>query len=57
MKFRIISTHNPQDFFNGDEPFELSKVQEADTLDAIVEQELKDGYKVIVTIPDKDGGD
>ena len=49
LKFKVIAVHNPQDFFNGEEPFDLSKVYFSDDLVADAEKELADGYQVIVT--------
>jgi hypothetical protein len=54
MKFRLICTHNPQDFFNGDEPIELAKVYETDNLNDAIAREIMNGYKVIVTMLDAD---
>lgn len=51
-KFKVICTHNPQEFFNGSEPAELARIHEADTLDDLVQAEIKGGYQVIVTMPE-----
>ena len=48
-QFRITCTHNPQDFFNGAEPAELSRSYWTDQLEKDAEKELLDGYQVIVT--------
>lgn len=50
MKFYVIGTHNPQDFFTGIEPDELAEEKEAnqDNLAEIVTDLLNGGYKVIV---------
>lgn len=50
MKFYVIGTHNPQDFFTGIEPDELVEEKEAnqDNLAEIVTDLLNGGYKVIV---------
>ena len=35
-KFRITCTHNPQDFFNGVEPVELTRIYNTDQLETDV---------------------
>jgi hypothetical protein len=50
MNFQVIGTHNPQDFFNGEEPFDLTerkKVSDVNLVDAIKEN-IQNGYVVIV---------
>lgn len=47
--FKIYCTHNPQDFFNGDEPAELCKAYYTSDLEADVSKEIEEGYRVIVT--------
>lgn len=51
-KYRITSTHNPQDFYNGIEPAELARSYTTCDLQADVDHELEDGYQVIVTKAD-----
>ena len=48
-RFKLTCTHNPQDFFNGDEPAELTKVYETRSLESDVSCELENGYQVIVS--------
>ncbi len=48
-QFRITCTHNPQDFFNGEEPEELTKSYITDDLELSAREELKNGYQVIVS--------
>ena len=48
-RFKIYCTHNPQDFFNGDEPAELCKAYFTCDLEADVSKEIEAGYRVIVT--------
>jgi hypothetical protein len=48
-KFRITCTHNPQDFFNGVEPVELTRIYNTDQLETDVSYELNQGYQVIVS--------
>lgn len=47
--FKIYCTHNPQDFFNGDEPAELCKTYYTSNLEDDAARELNDGYRVIVS--------
>ena len=46
---RITCTHNPQDFYNGEEPAELSKCYVTAHLEDDVSKGLERGYQVIVT--------
>ena len=48
VRFKVIGTHNPQDFFNGIEPPELSRIYETENLEESVMEELEKGYQVIV---------
>ena len=48
-EYKITCTHNPQDFYNGEEPSELSKSYVTDHLEDDVSKELESGYQVIVT--------
>ena len=48
-EYKITCTHNPQDFYNGEEPSELSKSYVTDHLEDDVSKELENGYQVIVT--------
>lgn len=48
-RFRITCTHNPQDFYNGVEPEELSKTYITDDLESSAYKELENGYQVIVS--------
>ena len=49
MKYTVVFTHNPQDFYNGEEPAELSKSYVTAHLEDDVSKELENGYQVIVT--------
>lgn len=50
MKFEVVGTHNPQDFYNDTEPNDLVEVFIADEEDLIetVKELLNGGYQVIV---------
>ena len=48
-EYKITCTHNPQDFYNGEEPSELSKSYVTANLEDDVSKELENGYQVIVT--------
>ena len=48
-EYKITCTHNPQDFYNGEEPAELSKSYVTAHLEDDVSKELESGYQVIVT--------
>lgn len=48
-QFRITCTHNPQDFYNEEEPAELAKSYITSDLEKDVSNELDNGYKVIVS--------
>ena len=48
-EYKITYTHNPQDFYNGEEPAELSKSYVTAHLEDDVSKELENGYQVIVT--------
>ena len=50
MKYTIVFTHNPQDFFEGIEPEDLTVYREvdADELSLSISQMCVDGYKAIV---------
>lgn len=50
MKFEVVGTHNPQDFYNGTEPNDLVKVFITDEEDLIetIQELLNGGYQVIV---------
>lgn len=48
-QFRITCTHNPQDFYNGQEPVELSKTYITEDLESSASEELDNGYQVIVS--------
>lgn len=47
--FKVTETHNPQDFFNGSEPTELSKTYWTTTLEKNVSEALKSGFTAVVT--------
>ena len=49
MKYTVVCTHNPQDFYNGEEPAELAKSYLTYNLEKDVSNELDNGYKVIVS--------
>jgi hypothetical protein len=50
MTYRIIATHNPQDFFEGIEPEDLPEYYEAtgENLTEIVSKCVNGGYTVII---------
>lgn len=48
-QFRITCTHNPQDFFNGEEPEELTKIYITEELERAAIAEIENGYQVIVS--------
>ena len=48
-EYKITCTHNPQEFYNGDEPAELAKSYLTYDLGKDVSNELDNGYKVIVS--------
>ena len=50
MKYTIVFTHNPQDYFDGMEPGELAVYREvdADELSLSIAPMCADGYKAIV---------
>ena len=48
-QFRITCTHNPQDFFNGEEPAELAKSYITKELERAAITEIENGYQVIVS--------
>lgn len=57
MKYKAIFTHNPQDFFEGAEPFELCQVLRFEPDDEAAFREIlslvDEGYKAVITM----GGD
>jgi hypothetical protein len=53
-KYKLTVTHNPQDFYNGIEPPELSKSYDTEELETDVDYELSSGYQVIVSRVDGD---
>ena len=48
-EYKITCTHNPQEFYNGEEPAELAKSYLTYDLGKDVSNELDNGYKVIVS--------
>lgn len=48
-KFKVIETHNPQDFFNGLEAPELSRTYWTSTLEKNVSEAVKNGFTAVVT--------
>ena len=48
-QFKITCTHNPQDFFNGEEPAELAKSYITEELECAAIVEIENGYQVIVS--------
>lgn len=50
-KLRLICTHNPQDYFNGIEPRELSRTYDAMLFTSVscIVRELRAGYYVIIS--------
>ena len=51
-EYKITCTHNPQEFYNGEEPAELAKSYLTSDLEKDVSNELDNGYKVIVSKPE-----
>lgn len=52
MRYTVIFTHNPQDFFEGSEPDDLAEIKITDdinheTITMILDQ-IKEGYKAII---------
>lgn len=52
MRYTVIFTHNPQDFFEGSEPDDLAEIKITDdinheTISMILDQ-VKEGYKAII---------
>lgn len=52
MRYTVIFTHNPQDFFEGSEPNDLAEIKITDdinheTITMILDQ-IKEGYKAII---------
>lgn len=50
MKYTIVFTHNPQDFFEGIEPEDFTVIKEAtdEELEVEIVQMVDGGYKAIV---------
>ena len=48
-KFKLTETHNPQDFFNGNEPPELSKTYWTANLEKSVLNGIIGGFTVVIT--------
>ena len=50
MKYTIVFTHNPQDYFEGIEPDELTVYRDVDTdeLSLLIAPMCADGYNAIV---------
>ena len=57
MKYTIVFTHNPQDFFEGIEPEDLTVVREAtnEELETEIAQMVAGGYKAVVFQNDNEG--
>ena len=53
-KFKVTETHNPQGFFNGTEPPELSKTYWTSSLEKNVSEAIKNGFTAVIT--EQDGG-
>lgn len=53
-KFKVTETHNPQDFFDGTEPPELSRTYWTSTLEENVSEALKSGFTAVVTETEDD---
>lgn len=51
MKYKVILTHNPQDFFEGIEPEDLTETRIAETAEDLAEilEKVYGGYKAIIT--------
>lgn len=47
-EYKITCTHNPQDFYNREDPAELSKSYVTTHLEDDVSKEPENGYQVIV---------
>ncbi len=52
MKRRIVATHNPQDFFEGNEPEQLTVSDQIEISNRHLQKMLSGGYVVIVMPPD-----
>ena len=52
MKCKIIATHNPQDFFQGNEPEELTIQNEIEISDVDLQKMLNGGYVVVLALLD-----
>ena len=50
MDYKIIATHNPQDFFEGIEPEDLTEYYEAtnENISEIISKCIEGGYVVII---------
>lgn len=52
MKYTVIFTHNPQDFFEGSEPDDLFEIKITDNIDhdtiMMILNQIKEGYKAII---------
>ena len=48
-RFKVTQKHNPQYFFNGIEPPELSKTYWTASLEKNVSESLSDGFMVVIT--------
>ena len=59
MKYTVIFTHNPQDFFEGSEPDDLFVIKIIDNIDhdtiMMILNQIKEGYKAIILGGDNTG--
>lgn len=59
MKYTVIFTHNPQDFFEGSEPDDLFEIKITDNIDhdtiMMILNQIKEGYKAIIMGGDNTG--
>lgn len=59
MKYTVIFTHNPQDFFEGSEPDDLFEIKITDNIDhdtiMMILNQIKEGYKAIILGGDNTG--
>lgn len=59
MRYTVIFTHNPQDFFEGSEPDDLFEIKITDNIDhdtiMMILNQIKEGYKAIILGGDNTG--
>lgn len=59
MRYTVIFTHNPQDFFEGSEPDDLCEIKITDNINhetiSMILDQVKEGYKAIIMGGDDTG--